>query len=64
MSKDADAALVERIENCLRQPVYFRDILDALRDRPYRAVLRAWSEIRMQHALERDDFGRYSLPKQ
>ena len=30
MSKDADAALVERIENCLRQPVYFRDILDAL----------------------------------
>ncbi len=63
MSKDPDAQVVERIENCLRQPVYFRDILDALRDRPYRAILRAWSEVRTQHALERDDFGRYSLPR-
>jgi hypothetical protein len=63
VSQDADVLVVERIENCLRQPVYFRDILDALRDQPYRAVLQAWSEIRMRHALERDDFGRYSLPK-
>jgi hypothetical protein len=64
VSKDADMALVERIEHCLRQPVYFRDILDALRDRPYRAILQAWSEIRVRHVLERDDFGRYSMPKQ
>jgi hypothetical protein len=63
VSKDPDAQVVERIENCLRQPVYFRDILDALRDRPYRAILRAWSEVRTQHVLERDDFGRYSLPR-
>ena len=54
-----DPALVRRIEECLREPVYFRDILDATRDQNYRAVLLAWSEIRTRHALERDEHGRY-----
>lgn len=55
----ADPALVKRIEECLREPVYFRDILDATRDQKYRAVLLAWSDIRTCHALERDEHGRY-----
>jgi len=55
----ADPALVQRIEHCLREPVYFRDILDATRDQKYRAVLLAWSDIRSRHALERDEYGRY-----
>jgi len=39
--EQADQALVRRIEECLREPVYFRDILDATRDQKYRAVLLA-----------------------
>jgi hypothetical protein len=50
--RQADPALVMRIEACLREPVYFRDILDATRDQKYRAVLLAWSDIRTRHALE------------
>ena len=42
----ADPALVERIEEHLREPIYFRDILDATRDQKYRAILLAWSDIR------------------
>jgi hypothetical protein len=57
--READPALVERIEQCLRRPIYFRDILDATRDQKYRAVLLAWSEIRTRRALERDEYGRY-----
>lgn len=55
----ADPALVRKIEECLRKPVYFRDILDATREASYRAVLRAWSDIRSRCALERDEHGRY-----
>jgi hypothetical protein len=54
--RQADPALVKRIEASLREPVYFRDILDATRDHKYRAVLLAWSDIRTRHALERDDW--------
>ena len=89
--RHADPALVRRIEECLREPIYFRDILDATRDQKYRAVilhpdegdvyvlvwvdnhdqamdwagkrrfevLRAWSDIRTRHAIERDEHGRY-----
>lgn len=60
----ADPALVKRIEECLRQPTYFRDILDATRDQKYRAVLLAWSDVRTRHALERDEHGRYWRTKQ
>ncbi len=59
MTARADPALVKKIEACLLEPVYFRDILDATRDHPYRAVLRAWSDIRTRHRLERDERGRY-----
>jgi ribosomal protein L39E len=55
----ADTELVKRIEECLRKPVYFRDILDVTRDQKYRAVLQAWSEIRTRYSLERDELGRY-----
>jgi hypothetical protein len=64
MTEAADAALVAKIEGLLRQPVYFRDVLAALSSEPYRAILRAWSEIRTRHALARDEFGRYWLEKQ
>ncbi|HKS84738.1 MAG TPA: hypothetical protein VJR71_04610 [Pseudolabrys sp.] len=57
----ADAALVAKIEGLLRQPVFFRDVLAATRNQPYRAILTAWSEIRTRHALTRDEFGRYWL---
>ena len=30
--RQADPALVKRIEACLREPIYFRDILDATRN--------------------------------
>jgi len=60
---DADSGLVAQIEALLRQPVFFREVLAAVRNRPYRAVLRAWSEIRTRHALARDEFGRYWLEK-
>ena len=58
---DADAVLVSKIEGLLRQPVFFRDVLAAARNYPYRAILRAWSEIRTRHSLARDEFGRYWL---
>jgi hypothetical protein len=61
MSRTTDAGLVKKIEECLRQPVFFRDLLAAFRDQPYRAILRAWSEVRTSHALERDERGRYWL---
>ena len=57
--RHADPALGKRIEECLREPIYFRDILYATRDQKYRAVLLAWSDIRTRHALERDEHGRY-----
>jgi len=56
--RPSEPALVQRIE-CLREPVYFRDILEATRDQKYRTVLFAWSDIRLRHALERDEYGRH-----
>jgi hypothetical protein len=53
--------LVRRLTERLREPAYFSDLLRATRDRPYRAVLLAWSEIRSRHHLERDEHGRYWL---
>jgi hypothetical protein len=64
MSEATDAALVAEIEGLLRKPVYFRDVLAAVAHHPYRAILRAWSDIRTRHALSRDEFGRYWLEKQ
>ena len=59
----ADAELVAKIEALLRQPIFFRDILAAVRSQPYRAILRAWSQVRTRHALARDELGRYWLEK-
>ena len=64
MMRETDARLVAKIAGLLRQPMFFRDVLVAARDHPYRAILRAWSEIRTSHALARDEFGRYWLEKQ
>lgn len=55
----ADQSLVQSIELLLERPVYFRDVLSAHDDWPYRAILRAWSDVRTKHELRRDDYGRY-----
>jgi hypothetical protein len=55
----ADTEIVKVIEECLRKPVYFRDIVVATKGHPYRQVLIAWSNVRMRHQLERDELGRY-----
>ena len=60
----ADPALVKKIEDCLHQPVYFRDILDATCDHKYREILLAWSDIRTRLTLERDQYGRYWRAKE
>jgi hypothetical protein len=54
-----DNKIVKTIEDALRKPVFFRDIVEATKDFPYRAVLLAWSDIRARLTLERDEFGRY-----
>jgi hypothetical protein len=56
-----DSVLVARIEDLLGTPVFFRDVLAATKDRPYRDVLKAWSSVRENHPLLRDEQGRYSL---
>lgn len=61
MSASADSALVAQIETLLKQPLYFSELLDALRARPYREVLKAWSAVRQRHTLDRDERGRYWL---
>jgi 4-hydroxy-3-polyprenylbenzoate decarboxylase len=43
------------------RPCYFKDILDALRNDGYRAALLAWSEMRTQNQLVRDEAGRYLI---
>ncbi|HET7848900.1 MAG TPA: hypothetical protein VFL51_07550 [Pseudolabrys sp.] len=53
------APVVSKIEALLQEPVFFRDVLAALRDCPYRVILRAWSDVRMRHTLARDELGRY-----
>lgn len=55
----ADKELVQSIEQALKTPVYFRDILSSHARWPYRSILRAWSEVREKHELQRDEFGRY-----
>jgi hypothetical protein len=55
----ADPAIVKTIEDALHRPVFFRDIVDATKQHPYRMVLQAWSDIRSRLKLERDELGRY-----
>ena len=42
---------------------YFRDVLALAADKPYREILRAWSDIRERLELERDELGRYWIKR-
>lgn len=53
--------VVARVHNALQKPIYFFELLAELEDVPYRAILRAWSDVRETTALERDVHGRYWL---
>ncbi len=55
------SANAARITELLKNPVFFWEVIDALKDQSYRAVLVAWSEVRERHALDRDELGRYWL---
>jgi hypothetical protein len=55
----ADPKIVKTIEDALRKPVFFRDIVDATKGYRYRAVLLAWSDVRSRLTLERDEHGRF-----
>jgi len=59
VSAEVDPQIVVIIEDALRKPVFFRDILDATRGHRYRSVLQAWSDVRMRLTLDRDEQGRY-----
>jgi hypothetical protein len=56
---NTNSSLVRKIEECLRQPIFFCDILAACDGHAYRSVLRAWSDVRERLPLERDEVGRY-----
>jgi hypothetical protein len=58
-----DARIVKIIEDALRKPVFFRDIVEATKAQRYRAVLLAWSDVRSRLTLERDELGRYWVAK-
>lgn len=55
----ADPKIVKTIEDALRKPVLFRDIVEATKGYRYRAVLLAWSDVRSRLTLERDELGRF-----
>jgi hypothetical protein len=57
----AVGALAREIESALHTPVFFSQILSLFSDRPYRTILRAWSDVRSRRALARDVHGRYCL---
>jgi hypothetical protein len=53
--------IVRVIEEMLREPVFFRDVLERLEGERYRLVVRAWGEVRETHPLARDELGRYVM---
>ena len=55
----ANEELVRALEQFLKEPVFFRDVLDRFSGSEYRAVLRAWSDVRSRLQLSRDEAGRY-----
>jgi hypothetical protein len=59
----ANKTIVKTIEDAVRKPVYFRDIVEATKDHPYRDVLTAWSDVRSRLTFERDEYGRYWVAK-
>ncbi len=44
------------------RPVLFMDLVRALPEVPYRALLLAWGLVRERHRLARDEAGCYFLP--
>lgn len=59
------ARLAEGIVAALREkPLLFMDLVRAHRDLPYRTLLCAWGVVREGERLERDDEGRYVLPRE
>lgn len=54
-----DPKLIKAIEDCLRKPIFFRDIIEATNNCPYRNVLQAWGDVRTRLNLKRDEHGRY-----
>jgi hypothetical protein len=63
VSGETSPELVRCIEDVLAEPVYFREVLDAAKAYRYRDILTAWSEVRSRHELQRDEHGRYRLPR-
>jgi hypothetical protein len=59
----ADNALVRELERFLAEPVFFKDVLTRFSQHKYREILLAWSEIRSQFELERDESGRYWIKR-
>ena len=55
----SEADLVTRLEALLADWVFFHEVIEACSDQTYREILRAWSDVRERHALERDAQGRY-----
>lgn len=54
--------LVARLEELLGGgALFFHEVLEAMDDQSYRAVLNAWSDLRETRALDRDERGRYLL---
>ncbi len=59
----AEEELVSGIERMLREPVFFKDVLVRFSATEYRAILRAWSDVRSKHQLSRDEAGRYWISR-
>lgn len=56
--------LARRIEEFLtEQPRYFVDVVALTEEGRYRDVLRAWGLVRERGRLQRDEQGRYLLPR-
>jgi hypothetical protein len=54
-----DEDLVRSLEQLLKQPVFFKDVLVRCSGKRYREILRAWSDVRSRLELSRDELGRY-----
>jgi hypothetical protein len=54
-----DQDLVRGLEQLLKQPVFFKDVLVRFSGNEYREILRAWSDVRSRLELSRDELGRY-----
>ncbi len=54
-----DKDLVRSLEQLLKQPVFFKDVLVRFSGKRYREILRAWSDVRSRLELSRDELGRY-----